>query len=452
MLAKGYGNADYAQRPNTPDTLFEIASTSKQFTAAAILKLSMEGKLKVTDPLKKFFPAAPMAVGAITVHQVLTHTSGISPRIGIPYNSRMTRKQAVAHHLSKPLAFDPGEKFGYSNAGYMVLAAIVEVASGTSFEEYSRERLFEPAGLKDTGFVADKHLDRERMTARLAKHGLAGTAADWHWGWGYRGMGGVVTTANDLRRWDVALRGDAILDKKHKAIFYKPALQAYACGWRVGTTAKGGRKVEHSGGVMGYACNYVRHLDEDVVVVVLSNGKVNPYTASKAIEDHLFPPPKIRAHIDVSPYKLSKHRAAEFDGNATWRVKKTKGAFEFVLEDKVSRHKIIRLTIPAGAARKLLKDLERQITGKRAWGKEHQMHAGAYLLNYRLENGKLTIEDGLELRLMPRYVGMAEGGRRVVDERVLLVVMDRKRSFWPVMAKMDKATARELRKALMTPE
>jgi CubicO group peptidase (beta-lactamase class C family) len=117
ILAKGYGYADYAQRPNTPRSLFEIASVSKPFTAAGVLKLQMQGKLAVTDSISKYFDAVPQDKVAITVHQLLTHTSGIAPRVGLPYSSTATRDEFIDLVMRQPLASNPGQEYAYCNAG-----------------------------------------------------------------------------------------------------------------------------------------------------------------------------------------------------------------------------------------------------------------------------------------------------------------------------------------------
>jgi len=170
LFAKGYGFADYKQRPNSPQTMFEIASTSKQFTAAAILKLRMQGKLKLTDKLGKFFKNVPQDKRTITLRHLLRHTSGISGKIGLPYSSRKTKEQLATFVFSKPLVSQPGQKWAYCNVAYALLAAVVEIASGSSFEAYSKTQLFEPAGMTDTGFIGDKTLDAKRMSSRKTKY------------------------------------------------------------------------------------------------------------------------------------------------------------------------------------------------------------------------------------------------------------------------------------------
>jgi CubicO group peptidase (beta-lactamase class C family) len=148
-----------------------------------------------------------------------------------------------------------------------------------------RKELFTPAGMKDSGFVGDQDLIKsDRITVRQADDMQPDwTAARWFYGWGYRGMGGVVTTALDLVKWDRALRGDKLLNTAAKAKLYKPELDKYACGWFVEPGTRGGTKIHHSGGVRGYGCQIARWLEDDVLVVVLSNGKVSPHEIEAAV-------------------------------------------------------------------------------------------------------------------------------------------------------------------------
>src|SRR5262245_10023396 len=191
-LAKGYGFRDYESKPNTPDTLFEIASTSKQVTATAILRLEQQKRLKTSDSIAKYFKDTPADKTAITIDQLLHHTAGLDPDIGVAYSWVGSRDEYLAVILKKPLIGTPGAKFFYSNVGYALLAAIVEVVTGRPFEDYVRKELFAPAGLVDTGFVQDEALVKsDRVTKRHSDVGDPDwTAAKWFYGWGYRGMGG----------------------------------------------------------------------------------------------------------------------------------------------------------------------------------------------------------------------------------------------------------------------
>jgi CubicO group peptidase (beta-lactamase class C family) len=157
--------------------------------------------------------------------------------------------------LAPALVGTPGAKFSYSNVGYALLAAVVEVVTGKPFEDYVRKELFGPAGLTETGFIDDAALKKlGRATVRRCDDcEPTWTAVDWWWGWGYRGMGGVVTSARDFVKWDRALRGDKVLGAAAKAKYFTPALEDYACGWKTGRTPRGKPTATHSGGVRGYA-------------------------------------------------------------------------------------------------------------------------------------------------------------------------------------------------------
>jgi len=150
VLDQGYGLADRAHNmPFTADTLFDIASISKPFTAAAVLRLEMRGKLKVEDKLGRFFPDAPPDKAAITLHQLLTHTSGLPESIGQEYDP-LARKGFLRRVFATKLLFPPGGRFSYSNVGYSLLAAVVEQVSGKPFGEVESVKavsdLYAPVG------------------------------------------------------------------------------------------------------------------------------------------------------------------------------------------------------------------------------------------------------------------------------------------------------------------
>jgi len=448
ILAKGYGFADYGSRPNTPTTLFEIASTSKPFTAAAILKLESEGKLRLEDTLGKFFKRVPSDKKTITVHHLLTHTSGMNPSVGLPYASTATRDEFVRHVLAAPLKARPGKTFAYFNSGYALLAAIVEVVSGKSFETYMKEKILKPAGLSDTGFILDPDLDGGRAAVRLSKSRPESTALDWHWSWGYRGMGGVVTTVLDLLKWDRALRGNDVLGAKARAKYYAPCLEGYACGWRVEKTGQNGVKVSHSGGVQGFVTDYVRYLEDDVVIVLLSNGKSDIRAVNRRIDEILFARPKLTATLDVGPYDLTGYRAAELPRRTRWKVTPQGGGVHLVLEDPRTRHAAATIRVPADPARKLRSDLKAMLRRKGKFRGPRGMEAGLYLLPYGRKKSRLDLEDGLEILLQPRYEGRDPSGRDIVDERITLVLVDNERRGWPVMVKMDAKNAKGLLEGL----
>src|SRR5690349_24034858 len=158
LLDKGYGFANLEwQVPNTPTTKFRLGSITKQFTAASILLLEERGKLKVEDPVKKYMPDAPAAWDKITIFHVLTHTSGIPSFTGFPdYESTeaipTTPEKLVARFRDKPLEFEPGTKWNYSNSGYVLLGYLLEKISGQKYSDFVQQNIFTPLGMKDSGY------------------------------------------------------------------------------------------------------------------------------------------------------------------------------------------------------------------------------------------------------------------------------------------------------------
>jgi CubicO group peptidase (beta-lactamase class C family) len=295
LLHQGYGLADRARRrPYTAETLFDVASISKQFTAAAILALEMAGKLVVEDPLGKFFPAAPADKAAITLHQLLTHTSGLRDTFGEEYEA-VTREELLRRVFASRLLGPPGRRYRYSNGGYSVLAAVVEVASGRAYDDYLRGRLFGPAGMRHTGF---------RLPApalALLAHGYTadgdwGTPLDHPWApdgpyWDLRGNGGILTSTGDLYRWHLALAGDAVLARPQREKYIRPYVSEgrwahtdYGYGWSVGKSPTGKLEVSHIGGNDAFESDFRRYLGDDAVIVLSGNGI--DYSAL-AIGDHL---------------------------------------------------------------------------------------------------------------------------------------------------------------------
>lgn len=282
ILSKGYGFANRKERvANTPETLFDIGSLSKQFTAAAILKLEQDGKLKVTDPLSKHLPNVPADKAQITIHQLLSHTAGIirdiplSPK-GDPaiYYEEINRDEALKRVLPEPLQFEPGTKFQYSNAGYMLLASIVETASGRPFQEYLKKNLFEPAGMQSTG-LEGKWLPPVKPSLVARGHdelGEVGNPLKWSGeSWLDMGGGGIVSTIGDLYKWHLALSSDRILARETIARMYTPVKDTYGYGWNRKETSRKTTLIEHGGDFAGFGSQFSWFKDEQVLVISLCN-------------------------------------------------------------------------------------------------------------------------------------------------------------------------------------
>ncbi len=258
VLSKGYGQVDkQSQAAETADTVFSIGSITKQFTAAGILKLEMQGKLAVEDPIAKFLPNVPEDKKAITLDQLLTHTAGFAETLGDDY-ALIKRDDFVKLALTTPLQSKPGEKYAYSNVGYSLLGIIIELVSKQGYEAYLYENIFRPAGMERTGYLRPRFAKAD-LAVGYAGVERWGTPLDKPWladgpGWHLRANGGLLSTVGDLYRWVQALRTDAVLSpaaiKKFLSahVQEKPEETFYSYGWVVEKTARGTSFIWHNGG------------------------------------------------------------------------------------------------------------------------------------------------------------------------------------------------------------
>src|SRR5438552_78915 len=165
LLDKGYGFANLeCEIPNTPTTKFRLGSITKQFTAASILLLEERGKLKVEDPVKKYLPTAPAAWDKVTIFHLLTHTAGIPNTPDFAGMSISSTAENVARFRDKPLDFQPGERWNYSNSGYILLGLLIEWLSGERYADFVRENIFAPLGMKDSGYDSNTALIERRAS------------------------------------------------------------------------------------------------------------------------------------------------------------------------------------------------------------------------------------------------------------------------------------------------
>jgi CubicO group peptidase (beta-lactamase class C family) len=280
ILRKGYGWADESRKiPMTTRTVFDIASITKQFTGAAILKLEEQGKLKVTDSITKFFKDVPADKQNITVHQLLTHTAGFEHEAVKP-GEHPTRDEAVSKMLNSKLKLKPGEKYSYANMGYVLLAVIVEIASGMPYENYLYENLWKPAGMIKTGNVIPRFTQDEMARGYDVSEKLSSLQGEWdkdgiHWS--FRGAGGLLSTLEDFYLWHLALEGEKILSKESKLKYFTPHVPEdegtvhYGYGWAISQTACKTRLIGHNGGNNIFFANFRRYVDENVVILYFTN-------------------------------------------------------------------------------------------------------------------------------------------------------------------------------------
>jgi CubicO group peptidase (beta-lactamase class C family) len=283
VLEKGYGSADKENKKSyAAETIFDIGSITKQFTGAATLKLEMQGKLKTSDKISKYFKDAPADKADITVHHLLTHSAGLIDVLGRDYD-KLSRDEMIKGALASKLQFAPGTKHEYSNLGYSLLAAIIEIITQKPYEKFLRDNLFEPAEMKQTGYVIPKW-KRENLAVGYDKNGKRwGTPLDKTWDkdgpfWNLRGNGGILSTVGDLYKWHTALEGEKILSKAAKEKYYAPhiaespeAVSFYGYGWVTQKTKRGTKLIWHNGGNPYFFADFRRYVDDNVVVIVATN-------------------------------------------------------------------------------------------------------------------------------------------------------------------------------------
>ena len=288
LVDKGYGLAhDATRRPNTRNTVHSVGSVTKQFTAAAILALEEEGLLRTDDTLDRFFDDVPEDKRKVTLHHLLTHSAGIINFTGDDYEAA-SREQMVGTAFAAKLLFEPGSSFQYSNAGYGLLAAVVEIASGQPYEQYVRARLFDRAGLLHSGY---RRAEWGTMTVAHAYAGGRDNGANpgrsGFPSWNVLGNGELMSTTGDLHRWHRALNGTSVLSAASKKKLYTPFLRDYAYGWDVEETGHG-RRISHTGGSdMGTGLDYRRYSASGSVVVAFSNRDADRILFASGLGDKL---------------------------------------------------------------------------------------------------------------------------------------------------------------------
>ncbi len=275
LLDKGYGFANLElDVPDTPATKFRLGSVTKQFTAAAIMLLQERGKLSVDDLVKKYMPDAPAAWDKITIFNVLTHTSGIPNYTSFPDYPALqgiptTPQKLVARFIDKPLDFQPGERYSYSNSGYVLLGYLIEKISGESYEKFLQENIFTPLGMNDSGYDSNTAIIPHRAEGYAP--GPTGIVnADYTDMTVPFAAGALYSTTEDLLRWEKGLFGGKLLKPDSLVMMTTPFKNNYAFGLEV-RTVNGHKVINHSGGIQGFNTMVAYYPDDKLEVIVLSN-------------------------------------------------------------------------------------------------------------------------------------------------------------------------------------
>ena len=276
LLNQAYGLADRERQiSNTLNTVFNIASFTKQFTATAILRLEVDGKLKTSDTISKYLENVPADKANIMIHQLLTHTSGLARGQDGKRNSA-NRDEAVTKILESPLSAKIGEKFIYSNNGYHLLAAIIEKLSGKNYPQYVSENLFKPAGMSNSGFYQDEKWLKTPFAQTYNEWTKLPNFTEWSKVWNY-GSGSIISTANDLYKWFQALQSNNILPKDEKEKLFKQYTVSfdentfYGYGWYLEKLKTGKTLIFHGGDNPGYHSEFRWYLEDNRVIIILTN-------------------------------------------------------------------------------------------------------------------------------------------------------------------------------------
>jgi CubicO group peptidase (beta-lactamase class C family) len=298
VYARGYGEADReAQLAAAPDVVYRIGSVTKQFTAAAFLRLVEQGRIALDDPLTKYLPDYPAQGHTVTIRQLLNHTSGIKSYTGLPaWISRMeepfTHEQMLKLFASEPFDFAPGEQWKYNNSGYYLLGMVLEQVTGRPYAEYVAETLFAPLGLASTAYCPDQPTDGQAEGYRLTTAGIA-PAAPLSMTHPYA-AGALCSTVLDLVRWNRALvAGRVIRPATYRAMTTPDTLNSgKRLGYGYGLALdewEGMRRVQHGGGINGFGAFLSYYPEHDVTIAVLENTDAyNPARTEEAIARALF--------------------------------------------------------------------------------------------------------------------------------------------------------------------
>ena len=284
LFRKGYGLADMELGVSVePDMVFRLGSITKQFTAVAILMLAEQGKLSLQDEISKFLPDYPTQAKAITVEHLLTHTSGVKSYTDLPewfplWRKDMSLKEIIDLFKDKPMEFSPGERWKYSNSGYILLGAIIEKVSGETYEAFLQKHIFEPLGMKHSYYGSASRLIPRRVPGySKGKTGFENAA--------YISMtqpyaaGSLLSSVDDLAIWSEALLAGKLIKKESlERAFTSYKLKdgsdtRYGYGWFT-SNYEGHRFIEHGGGIMGFTAYSLFMPEDQIFVALLTNSAI----------------------------------------------------------------------------------------------------------------------------------------------------------------------------------
>jgi D-alanyl-D-alanine carboxypeptidase len=326
----------------TPDSVLRIGSISKQFAAAGLLKLIEAGKLSLNDPLSKFIPNFPNG-NHITVLELLNHTSGVKNYTDIagwgngPLDKAMSTTQLVATFKDAKPDFTPGEGWAYDNSGYVLIGAVIEVVTGQPWYAYLRRTLFDPLGLTHTGYGADPKFAAQQVHGYSLKEGkivpakvISMTIPN--------AAGGLVSTVDDLLKWNLALHEGRVLKSASYTQMITPIGKAVEANYGFGielTTVQGQPMLGHDGGIFGFASMLEYVPGQDISVIVLQNNDSNDeYKGPDTIARKLAAAALGEPYPESTPIAVSATTLKEFEG--VYRINDQSARVLRVLDGKLT--------------------------------------------------------------------------------------------------------------------
>lgn len=276
VKTQGYGFANLELGTAVkPDTVFKIASVSKQFLATGIMILVQDGKVNLDDPVSKFLDGTPETWKGITVRHLLTHTSGIVREApGFDPLKIQSDVDVIKTAFPLPLRFPTGDKWEYCNVGYFTLAEIIHKVSGQPWEAFLNDRVFKPLAMNATRTTTTTAIVANRADGYDWNNNQMENATNYL---ALRPSGAFISTVLDLAKWDAALYGDQILKKSSREAMWSPVklnsgtTHPYGFGWELGKVGER-RIVRHGGSLPGFRADYTRFLDDQLSIIVLTNG------------------------------------------------------------------------------------------------------------------------------------------------------------------------------------
>jgi D-alanyl-D-alanine carboxypeptidase len=299
----------------TPETVYYIGSLTKQFTAAAILRLADAGKLGIDDPVSKYYAKAPAAWSKITIRHLLSHRSGIPNYTALPgyrvfSRTDTTPEELIARTRDMPLEFEPGAKFVYSNSGYAVLGYIIEKASGQEYADYLKDHIFKPLGMKNSGYGINGWPPFGLAEGFDISAGALVDAAPISMTVPYA-AGALYSTADDMLIWDRALSLDKVMSKTSRTQMETnqgTEVNGYGFGVQVFVQPKGHPSIRHSGAMNGFESTFYRFVQDGVTIVVLGNTRPGPAVPiAEALMRAYFGMPEPAPPLVVKPEVLARY-------------------------------------------------------------------------------------------------------------------------------------------------